>query len=200
MSFVTRLKKFIRNFTPTAKFNIGRVAVLVEDWSLSFHLISSDEMAPHPDEPGEINLGPGYSYGFTLEPFMLNIIGKDGDVLWNSPGWDMSSWAIEKEPEEKVWVDLGEMSVIRCGIQGRSGAYCIFGDFGSPCLGYGLRFVDRKKGYLSGEVFIPDENHGMKYSGIGDFCHSIDIHADDEEEFFQRIKKHTSEKGFWHGE
>lgn len=178
------------------EIRIGRVSILACDLSLSVSLMrkmSRAEMEMFSDTP-ESESKEVYSYGVVVEPFRVSLMGSDGDICWNSPGFDLAnalSSALSKAQENDNWLNLGDLLVTECHIQGRYGVDYIFGDHGCPCLGKGLRFRDPTKSFCGEEQFIPQEGDGnIDYWQLSDNCHSVEIHREDAAEFVRRIQSH----------
>ena len=181
------------------EIRIGRVSILACDLSLSVNLMR--KRTPKEMEWEQTFFSPGeavpdhvYSYGVVVEPFRVSMMGSDGDICWASPGFDLAnalSSALSKAQEDDNWLNLGDLLVTECHIQGRYGVDYIFGDHGSPCLGKGLRFRDPTKSFCGEEQFIPQEGDGnIDYWQLSDNCHSVEIHREDAAEFVRRIQSH----------
>jgi hypothetical protein len=89
-----RLKKFIREqICANWEKTIGPVGILVCDLSLSINLLR---------KPSQIEKYEGRetgipTYGITIEPFAINLMGSDGDVCWSSPGWYLVNWVFSAD-------------------------------------------------------------------------------------------------------
>lgn len=180
------------------EIRIGRVSILACDLSLSVNLLrrrsqSEMETARLADIKVEEYVP---TYGLTVEPFLFSVMGSNGDICWQSPGLDVTHKlciAALDAKEDDNWLNLGDLVVQECHIQGRHGADYIFGDRGCPCLGNGLRFRDPTKSFCGEEEFTPQDGDGQQeVSQLGDHCHSVQIHRDDAMEFVRRVKQTRS--------
>lgn len=92
-----RIKKFIREWVC---FNwertIGPVGILACDLSLSVNLLRKPSQVEK-QEGHEVGIP---TYGITIEPFAINLMGSDGDVCWSSPGWYLTDWVFSKNASE----------------------------------------------------------------------------------------------------
>lgn len=102
-----RIKKFIRErVCANWERTIGPVGILACDLSLSINLLRKRSPAeqkehleflaeiatkhPVPSEAYFLHQIP--TYGITVEPFGVHLMGSDGDVCWSSPGWYLTNW------------------------------------------------------------------------------------------------------------
>lgn len=93
---IQNLKSFIKEKLCVEKqADIGPIAILLCDLMLSFNLKGPDVILENSEGEKE-NLGPSISYGITIEPFALHLMGRDGDVCWTSPRWSLLDWACKK--------------------------------------------------------------------------------------------------------
>lgn len=176
------------------EWRIGPVGVLLCDLSLSVNLmrpLSAEEMAARDVE--DVLPNARATYGVCVEPFMVSLMGGDGDICWASPGWNLMNWlsltSFESRQDDE-WINVGDLIVRECAMQGRHGVDYIFGDCGYPCLGYGLRFRERSKRFCGREEFVPDKDEGLpELAQLGDYCHEVEIHKDDAAMFVSRIRE-----------
>lgn len=87
------------------EWRIGPISILACDLSLSFNIMtrSSNEertAAWLEDREWDIPLEE-YSYGISIEPFILSLINKDGDICWSSPNISLMNWLCVQYPEVK---------------------------------------------------------------------------------------------------
>lgn len=180
------------------EIRIGRVSILACDLGLSINLLRKRSRSEL-ETARLAGLAPEeyvHTYGVAVEPFMLSVMGSDGDIYWQSPGLDVTHKlciAVMDAKEDDNWLNLGDLVVQECHIQGRHGADYIFGDRGYPCLGKGLRFRDPTKSFCGEAEFTPQDGDGQQeVSQLGDHCHSVQIHRDDAAEFVRRVKQTRS--------
>lgn len=77
-----------------------------------------------------------------------------------------------------MWISFGDVARNRCGMQSQ---YC-------------SRYVD-------GFSRFPKLGEGLRFQGSPFYYHSLEIHADDADEFVARVKAHRTQNGIgWSGE
>lgn len=105
------LKKFIRDRVCARGINwertIGPVGILACDLSLSINLLRKLSKIEKNEcrkcdvlNTSDIDSVRMPTYGITIEPFAVNLMGSDGDVCWSSPGWYLINWVFSKSVSE----------------------------------------------------------------------------------------------------
>lgn len=105
---MNRIKKFIRDrICASWERTIGPVSILVCDLSLSINLLRKLSTAEKNEcqkcdvlDTSNISSVRMPTYGITIEPFAINLMGSDGDVCWSSPGWYLVNWVFSADTFE----------------------------------------------------------------------------------------------------
>ncbi len=201
MGIKTKLLKQMRTslLWGEREIRIGRVSILACDLGLSINLLRKRS-------PSELRMATltgseveeyTHTYGVVLEPFLLSVMGSNGDICWQSPGVDLTTKlckAASMAEENDHWINFADLMRQKCHIQGRHGVDYIFGDHGYPCCGQDLRFRDPSKSFCGESNFIPKEGDGqVDYWQLADNCHSLEIHREDAPEFVRRINDYRND-------
>lgn len=77
------------------EYRLGQVAVYFCDLSVSFYLLRQMQVYDIDaiTEPFSVTIpGDRPGYGIIFEPFLIQLTGSDGDIVWSSGGFDLTRW------------------------------------------------------------------------------------------------------------